>query len=44
MKTQSNRLTFSQQMVSLKRRTALVLPQKLRNFRSQSALTADQMM
>lgn len=31
-------------LVSLKRRTALVLPQKLRNFRSQSALTADQMM
>ena len=35
---------FSMQMVSLNRRTALVLPQKLRNFRSQSALTADQMM
>lgn len=31
-------------MVSLNRRTTLVLPQKLRNFRSQSALTADQMM
>ena len=32
------------QMVSLSRRTARVLPQKLRNFRSQSRLTALQMM
>src|SRR5699024_6049920 len=35
---------FSIQMVSLKRRTALVLPQKLRNFRPQSILTAEQML
>ena len=30
---------FSMQMVSLSCRTALVLPQKLRNFRSQSSVT-----
>lgn len=35
---------FSMQMVSFSRRTALVLPQKFRNFRSQSRLTAFQMM
>ena len=31
-------------MVSLNRRTALVLPQKFRNFRSYSKLTDDQIM
>ena len=35
---------FSTQMVSLNCRTALVLPQKFRNFRSYSKLTDDQIM
>ena len=33
---------FSMQMVLLSRRTALVLPQKFRNFRSYSKLTDNQ--